>query len=65
MKYDFNKDQDDINQFVMELPHKLKLELSMYIHEKTYKKINSFKGRSSAFLAWICPLLKPNPCPSN
>ena len=65
MKYDFNKDQEDINQLVSELPHKLKLEVSLYIHESTYKKIDFFRGRSSAFIAWICPLLKPLPFPEN
>ena len=59
VKYDYNKDKNDINIFVSELPHKLKLEVSLYIHEETYKKINAFKKRSSAFIAWICPLLKP------
>jgi len=65
VKYDFNKDKNDINSFVMDLPHKLKLETSLYIHEHTYKKIDFFKGRSSAFIAWICPLLKPMPYPEN
>lgn len=63
VKYDYNKDQNDINNFVSELPHKLKLEVSLYIHEETYKKINIFKKRSSAFIAWICPLLKPSEYP--
>jgi hypothetical protein len=44
---------------VDELPHKLKLELSLYIHEQTYRRIDLFRGRTSAFIAWICPLLKP------
>lgn len=65
LKYDYNKDQKDINQFVLDLPHKLKLEVSLHIHERTYKKIHCFKGRSSAFIAWICPLLKPQHCPEN
>ena len=43
----------------------MKLEVSLYIHEKTYKLIHCFKGRSSAFIAWICPLLKPRPNPEN
>ncbi len=34
------------------------LELSLYIYESTYKKIDFLYGRSSAFIAWICPLLK-------
>ena len=58
IKYDYNKDKNDINQFVNDLPHKLKLEVSLYIHEQTYKRIDLFKGKSSAFIAWVCPLLK-------
>jgi len=65
VKYDFNKDKNDINSFVSELPHKLKLEVSLYIHEATYKKIDAFRSRSSAFIAWICPLLKPNEYPKD
>lgn len=37
----------------------------MFIHEHTYKRIDCFKGRSSAFIAYICPLLKPRPYPEN
>lgn len=65
VKYDYNKDKKDINSFVSELPHKMKLEVSLFIHELTYKKIDCFKGRSSAFIAYICPLLKPGPYPEN
>ena len=65
VKYDYNKDRNDINNFVSDLPHKLKLEVSLFIHEHTYKKIDCFKGRSSAFIAWICPLLRPSFFPEN
>ena len=47
-----------------ELPHKLKLEVSLFVHEHTYRTIHIFKGRTSAFIAWICPLLKPVPFPN-
>ena len=49
----------------MELPHKLKLEVSLFIHEYSYKRINCFQGRSSAFISYVCPLLKPRPYPEN
>lgn len=35
------------------------------MHAHTYKTITIFKKRTSAFIAWICPLLKPVPIPSN
>lgn len=59
VKYDYSKTQNDVTQFVEDLPHKLKLEISLHIYKKTYQKIEMFRGRSSAFIAWICPLLKP------
>jgi hypothetical protein len=65
VKYDFNKDRNDINQFVEELPHKLRLEVSLFIHENTYKRIDIFRGKPSTFIAWICPMLKPQPHPAN
>lgn len=43
-----------------ELPHKLRLEVGLHIYERIFRKIHMFKGRSSAFIAWICPLLKPS-----
>lgn len=43
----------------------MKLELSLHIHEKTYKKIEILKDRSGAFISWICPLLKPHEYPKN
>lgn len=41
------------------------MELSLHIHEKTYKKIELLQDRPSAFIAWICPLLKPREYPRN
>ena len=65
VKYDSNKDKEDINQFVSELPHKMKLEISLFIHEYAYKRITCFKGRSSAFISYVCPLLKSRQFPDN
>ena len=44
-----------------DLPHNLKIELSLYIHEQTYKNIYFIKEKSMAFISWICPLLKAYP----
>jgi len=43
----------------------MKLEVSLFIHELTYKKIECFKGKSAGFIAWICPLLRPGLHPDN
>lgn len=37
----------------------MKIEVSLFIFEQTYRKINFLKNRSSSFKVWICPLLKP------
>jgi len=42
------------------LPHKLKVEASIYIFEKRYRGIKFFKNSSCSFISWICPILKPN-----
>jgi len=59
LKYNLNKDIDDLNAFVEDLPHKLKVEVSLFLHEKTYNSIEFLSDRSKSFIAWVCPLLKP------
>lgn len=41
------------------------MELSLHIHENTYKKIDLMRNRSTAFITWMCPLLKPREYPCN
>lgn len=41
------------------LPHKLKIEMSLYLHQKTYNTIFFFHDKSLSFIAWICPILRP------
>jgi hypothetical protein len=33
------EDQGDLYKFVEELPHNLKVQASIYLHEETYKKM--------------------------
>lgn len=42
-----------------ELPHKLKLELAMVIHEKMYSNVNFFQRKEKSFIAWIARLIRP------
>lgn len=42
--YENNNDKNEINDFIKELPHALKIELSLHIYEDRYKQINFFKG---------------------
>lgn len=41
------------------LPQGLKIEVSLFIHEKTYKKIWFLHDQAWTFIAFICPMLKP------
>ena len=50
---------NDVESLLDVLPYKLKVEISLYIYEKQYKSIKFFKGVTSSFITWFCPLLKP------
>jgi hypothetical protein len=45
--------------FLDELPHKLKVDLSMHIYASRYESVKFFRNKSRSFISWICPLLKP------
>lgn len=57
--YENKKYLNDINMFIEELPHNLKIIVSLYIYEQRYCKIKFFKNRTPSFISWVCPLLKP------
>lgn len=59
LNYEHQKDFQSINKFVEELPHKLRIEVSLYIYEERYRRIRFFKKMSASFISWICPLMKP------
>jgi len=42
LNYEVRQDLKDTNTFVDDLPHKLKIEVSLYIYEERYKKIKFF-----------------------
>ena len=50
---------DEFHHFINELPAKLKMETSQYIYDRIYKRLYFFNDKSSSFIAWVCPLLKP------
>ena len=58
--YGNKKEMTDITHFISQLPHKLKVECSLYIFENRYSKIKFFVNQSSSFIAWMCPMLKPH-----
>ena len=50
---------EEMMHLTEQLPSDLRLEVSLYIFEDTFKQIELFKGQPASFVAWICPLLKP------
>jgi hypothetical protein len=59
INYEKKKDLHELNCFVEDLPHALKVEVSLYIYEDRYNKIQFFLGKTPAFVSWLCPLMKP------
>lgn len=37
----------------------MRLEVTLFIYESTFKQFKFFSDRPVSFIAWICPLLKP------
>lgn len=58
IRYDHRKSAKDISEFMDELPNKLRLELSILIHQKMYSRIKFFKGKENSFIGWIAGILK-------
>lgn len=44
LTYMFITDMDELNEFMDVLPQGLKIEVSLFIHERTYKKISFLRG---------------------
>jgi hypothetical protein len=66
IEYELEKNRiEEYQKFIDEQPHKLKIQLSMYLHESRYQKIKFLKDKNKSFITWICPLLKPFPYTSN
>lgn len=59
MGYESQKQMNDLHNFIQELPHKLKTEVSLYVYEQRYNKIKFFRDRNVSFILWMCPILKP------
>lgn len=62
LTYMFTTDMDELNEFMDVLPQGLKIEVSLFIHEKTYKKIWFLQNQAWSFIAFVCPMLKPLLC---
>lgn len=45
--------------FTETLPQDLRLQVTLFIFESTFKQFDFFKDRPVSFIGWICPRLKP------
>lgn len=59
LKLHYKDDIDDLITFVNELPQDLRLEVSLFIYEDTFKQLEFLQNRPVSFITWICPLLRP------
>jgi hypothetical protein len=49
---------EDLNEFLEELPLRLKIKTVMYVYKEAHTTLKFLKNGSENFLTWICPLLK-------
>ena len=49
---------DEQYDFVECLPRKLKMDVSMYLNESKFSRVNFLSNKSQKFLYWICPRLE-------
>jgi hypothetical protein len=59
MSYENKKDMQDMQNFLDDLPYKLKTEVSLYVYEQRYCNIKFFGSRDVPLILWMCPRLKP------
>ena len=59
IKFQYKNDIEDMIGLVETLPSDLRLEITLFIFESTFKQFEFFNDRPISFIAWICPLLKP------
>lgn len=57
--YEAQRDKTGLNRFLEGLIPRLKVELSVTIHEHIIKTIPFFQNRSKEFIAFVAPLLHP------
>ena len=53
-----HKKDEEINEFVSNIPYKFKSQVTDLIYKTNYFNIWYFKGKPENFLAWIIPKLK-------
>lgn len=59
IQFNHRKKEKEFSLFMDDLPHKLRLGLSMILYEKMYKTINFMQGKDPSFIAWVSAILRP------
>lgn len=59
LQFETERDLSDVIKFVNELPHRLKIELSVKIHREIIKNIPFFSNKDREFVVFVGPMLKP------
>ena len=49
---------NDLNEFLNDLPTRLKIKTVMYIYKDAYSTISFLRSSSEMFISWFCPLLE-------
>jgi hypothetical protein len=50
--------EDDLYQFVEDLPVNLKIKATFYLHNEMYRSIKFLQDKTIPFITWICPVLR-------
>jgi len=50
--------QEDLLEFLDDLPIRLKIKTVMYVYKEAYNTIQFLKDGTENFLSWICPNLE-------
>jgi hypothetical protein len=58
LQYGYSQTTQSYVKLLDDLPVKLKVELSMTIHQKIYSGINFFREKEKNFIAWVGPILR-------
>ena len=59
IRYQYKNDIEELVEFIQDLPNNLKVEVSFFVFESTFRELQFFNKQPLTFIAWICPLLKP------
>ena len=59
IKYAIQNDQEDLYNFVQELPHHIQNEMSQIIFKQKYVQLKYFHDRSKSFITWAIQKFKP------